>query len=96
MMDNRDIEEAEQWKKINQSTNDTLVTFQTRNRELDAAVKLLLLEKEQWIKSKAQQQQIVFDTITRANSEKDKLNNEIQQLKDENRKLIQRIKDIEG
>jgi len=79
--------ELKQWQKINQATNNTLADFQTRNKELEAAIKLLLLEKEQWVKSKAQQQEIIFNTITRANLEKSELNNEIQRLRDELRKL---------
>jgi len=82
--------ELKQWQKINQATNNTLADFQGRNKELEAAIKLLLLEKEQWVKSKAQQQEIIFNTITRANLEKSELNNEIQRLRDELRKLKSR------
>ena len=79
--------ELKQWQKINSATNDTLTTFQRRNKELEAAIKLLLQEKVQWIEAKAKQQQIIFDTITRANLEKSELNNEIQRLKDALRKV---------
>ena len=70
--------------------------LEKENERLKATVKILLMEKDQWLKSKEQWTQIMQSTLTSSNEATSKVSEEIHRLKEENRRLIDRINTLEG
>lgn len=61
--------------------------LEKENGRLNAAIQLLSAEKAQWIQSKDLQKQIISQQLTTSNNEVQGYLEEIQTLKEENRKL---------
>jgi len=57
--------------------------LEKENKRLNAAIQLLLAEKRQWVESKALQQQVVHQQITKGNEDNHRNQEEIQRLRNE-------------
>lgn len=87
----QDERDAEYMRKLMGSQNERLAQLEAENKRKDAAIKILLQEKTQWLQSKERFGEIVQQSIAKVNSDSSAVNEEIKKLREENTMLRDKL-----